>query len=182
MKKYKITIQGWGAEVTIGSVNEEQKIILNNQNKELWEIAAYDLEEWGGWYEIDDQFHRWGASESFVIVIEDESGEVIQEIDSEELYQFDTDEFQLLDINYVEVDETKDLLMCASHEKGMFFEGEFEDLKFDITKLKIKIDGEIGIGQHFFGDMISSIYYDGQRIDNSGGSTESKSFDVKKNF
>ena len=48
MKKYKVTIYGYGAEVTIGSVDEEQKEILNNPDKELWEIAANDLEETGG--------------------------------------------------------------------------------------------------------------------------------------
>ena len=29
MKKYKVTIYGYGAEVTIGSVDEEQKAIIN---------------------------------------------------------------------------------------------------------------------------------------------------------
>ena len=38
MKKYKVTIYGYGAEVTIGSVDEEQKAIIRatkEKNKEM---------------------------------------------------------------------------------------------------------------------------------------------------
>ena len=36
MKKYKVSIYGYGAEVTIGSVNEEQKTPINH-NKRFFE-------------------------------------------------------------------------------------------------------------------------------------------------
>jgi hypothetical protein len=183
MKKYKVTIYGYGAEVTIGSVDEEQKAIINNPDKELWEIVTNDLEDWGGWYEVDDQYHRWGASGTFTILIEDENGEEVYKIDSDNLSEFDTEEFQLVDYEYTEIDESKDLLMCASFEKGGFFEGDIEiEDDFDITKLKINIDEEIGIEEYYFGDIVSSVYYDDEEVDNYGGSTNGKSFDVTKNF
>ena len=182
MKKYKVSIYGYGAEVTIGSVDEEQKEILNNPDKELWEIAANDLEETGGWCEVDDQYHRWGASETFTILIEDENSEEVYKIDSDNLSEFDTEEFELVDYECIEVDESKDLLMCASFEKGGFFEGDIETEEFDITKLKIKIEGEVGIEEYYFGDIVAGVYYDDEEVDNYGGSTNGKSFDVTKNF
>lgn len=183
MKKYKVSIYGYGAEVTIGSVTEEQKEILNNPDKELWEIASDDLEETGGWYEIDDQYHRWGAAGNFTILIEDEEGETLYQIDSENIHQFDSDDFELVDYEEIEVDESKDLLMCASFEKGSFFEGDIlTEEDFNITKLKIRIDGEVGIDEYYFGDMVAGVYYDDEEIDNYGGSTDGKSFDVTKNF
>jgi len=171
MKKYKVTIYGYGAEVTIGSVDEEQKAIINNPDKELWEIVTNDLEDWGSWYEIDDQYHRWGASGTFTILIEDENGEEVYKIDSDNLSEFDTEEFQLVDYEYTEIDESKDLLMCASFEKGGFFEGDIETEEFDITKLKITIDEEIGIEEYYFGDIVAGVYYDDEEVDNYGGST-----------
>ena len=183
MKKYKVSIYGYGAEVTIGSVNEEQKEILNNPDKELWEIAANDLEEWGGWYEVDDQFHRWGAAGTFTVLIQDENGDTLYELDSDNLHEFDTDEFELVDYECIEVDESLDLLMCASFEKGGFFEGDIlTEEDFDITKLRIRIDGEVGIDEYYFGDIVSGVYYDDEEVDNYGGSTDGKSFDVTKNF
>ena len=183
MKKYKVSIYGYGAEVTIGSVNDEQKEILNNPDKELNEIASDDLEDFGGWYEIDDQYHRWGAAGNWTILIEDENGETLYEIESDNAHQYDTDDFELVEYENIEVDESKDLLMCVSFEKGSFFEGDIltED-DFDITRLKIKIDDEIGIDEYYFGDMIAGVYYDEEEIDNYGGSTDGKSFDVTKNF
>jgi len=183
MKKYKVSIYGYGAEVTIGSVDEEQKAIINNPDKELWQIVTNDLEDYGGWYEVDDQYHRWGAGGTFTVLIQDENGDTLYEIDSENLHEFDTDDFQLVNYECIEVDESNDLLMCASFEKGSFFEGDIElEGDFDITKLKINIDEEIGIEEYYFGDIISGVYYDDEEVDNYGGSTNGKSFDVTKNF
>ena len=182
MKKYKVTIYGYGAEVTIGSVDEEQKAIINNPDKELWQIVTNDLEDWGSWYEIDDQYHRWGAAETFTVHIQDENGDTLYELDSDNLHEFDTEEFELVDYGCIEVDESKDLLICASFEKGSFFEGDIETEEFDITKLKIKIEGEVGIEEYYFGDIVAGVYYDDEEVDNYGGSTNGKSFDVTKNF
>lgn len=183
MKKYKVSIYGYGAEVTVGSVNEEQKDILNNPDKEMWEIAANDLEDWGGWYEVDDQYHKWGACSSFTILIEDENGDKLYEVDSDNLSEFDTDDFELVDYECVDIDESQDILMCVSYEKGSFFEGDiYIEEDFDITKFRIRIDGEIGIDEYYFGDIVAGVYYDDEEIENYGGSTRGTSFDVTKNF
>ena len=59
MKKYTVSIQGYGHEITIGSVTDEQKEILNNEEKELIDIVNEDLDDYGGYHEIDNQYHRW---------------------------------------------------------------------------------------------------------------------------
>jgi hypothetical protein len=183
MRTYKISICGYGSEVTIGSVTEETKKILSNPDKELVEAVDEDLDEIGGWHEIDDQFHKWGASGGYTIEITDEEGETVLTIDSENLHDHDTEDFELVEYEYVPVDETKDLLMCISFEKGSFFQGDIttED-EFDITKMRIKIYDEIGISQYFYGDIVGEVYYDGEEVDNYGGDTNGKSFEAYKNF
>lgn len=183
MRTYKISIIGYGSEVTIGSVTEETKKILSNPDKELVEAVDEDLDEIGGWYEIDDQFHKWGASGVYIIEITDEEGETVLTIDSDSLHGQDTEGFELVEYEYVPVDETKDLLMCISFEKGSFFQGDITtDGEFDITKMRIKIYDEIGISQYFYGDIVGEIYYDGEEVDNYGGDTNGKSFEAYKNF
>ena len=183
MSKYKISIEGYGAEITIGSVTEEEKAILNNDEKDLVEIVNEDLEEICGWSEIDDQFHGWGATDVFTITVEDEEGKVIYEIDNDDMYKHDTDEFELFDFECPEIDEEQELLMCVSSEKGTFFLGDIEvDGEFDITKLRITIASDIEVGENYFGEIITGVYYDGEEIDSYGGDTIGKSFDVYKNF
>jgi len=52
MGKYTISISGYGCELTIGSVSEEEKEILSNEDKELIEIVTEDFDY--GPEEIDD--------------------------------------------------------------------------------------------------------------------------------
>lgn len=180
--KYTISIYGYGAEVTIGSVNEELKQVLSNAEKELVDIILDDLEDFGGWYSIDDQYHRWCAAGDFTILVVDEEGNEVLKIDSENMHKYDSDTFELVEYECVEVDESKDLLMCVGYEKGSFFEGDVEADRFEIGKLKIKIDGEVGIDEFYFGDIVGGIYYDGDEVENYGGGTDGKSFEVYKNF
>ena len=60
----------------------------------------------------------------------------------------------------------------SSNEKGTFFEGDIElTAPFDITKLGLhydEFDGE---------DIVTGLTYDGEDIDNYGGSTDGKSSD-----
>lgn len=84
--KYTISVYGYGSEVTIGSVNDEAKIILSNPEKELIDIVLEDLDDFGGWYEIDDQYHRWSADENFTLLVQDELGNTIYEIESDNLH------------------------------------------------------------------------------------------------
>lgn len=183
MKKYEISITGYGSELTIGSVTKEQKEILSNEDKDIHEIVNEDLDDFGGWNEIDDQFHCFGVSSPFTITISDEDGNELYNIPEENVYDYDADDFSLIENEYPEIDDTKDLLVCYTSEKGSFFLGYVElEGDFDITKLKI-VFSDIEIGDFFyFGDIMSNVLYDGEEIDNWGGDTSGKSFDVHKNF
>lgn len=179
MRKYKVSIQGYGTEIAIGSVTQEQKEILSNPDKDLLEIVCEDLDEYGGWHEVDDQFHRWGASGRYVIEIDDEEGNTVLSIDSDDIGEYEG----LIHYEECEIDESKDLLMCVAFEKGSFFEGDFEtEEEFDISKLRIRIDEEIGIPGYFYGDIVAGVFYDDEEVDNYGGSTDGKSFEAFASF
>ena len=107
----------------------------------------------------------------------------LYEIDDESKDKHDTDDFQLFETESPEIDATKDLLICYTSEKGSFFLGYVElEGEFDLTKLKIVIS-DIEVGDVFyFGEIISSVLYDGEELDNWGGDTDGKSFDIFKNF
>jgi hypothetical protein len=183
MKKYTVSIHGYGSEITIGSVTDEQKSILLNEDKDLVEIVQEDLDEYGAYYEIDNQYHRWGATDHYTITIEDEEGNTVFEVDEENIYDHDTDDFELVEFVYPEINEGLDLLVTVATEKGSFFLGNIEtEFDFDLSKLKIKIDSDIELGEYSFGQIVSSIFYDGEEVDNYGGDTNGKSFEVYKNF
>lgn len=183
MKKYIVSINGYGAEITIGSVTEQQKDILLNEDKDLIEIVQEDLDEYGAYYEIDDQYHRWGATDHYTITIEDESGNTVFEVDEDSLYDHDTDDFELVDFVYPEINTDLDLLITVSTEKGSFFLGNIEtEDDFDLSKLKIQIDSDIEFGEYCFSNIVSGVFYNGEEIDNYGGDTNGKSFEAYKNF
>lgn len=180
--KYTINVNGYGSEITIGSVNETEKEILSNPDKDLNEIVFEDLDEYCPWNEIDDQFHCFGATSPFTITIEDEQGNELYEITEDNIYDFNTDDFELVQFDSPDIDTSKDLLICCSSEKGNFFSGYIElEGEFDIKKLKIVIS-DVDFGDFNFGEIISNILYDGEELDNLGGDTDGKSFDVYKNF
>jgi hypothetical protein len=65
------------------------------------------------------------------------------------------------------------IFIGSSNEKGTFFEGEILlKAPFDIEKLDLnydEVDGE---------EIINSVYYDGEEVENWGGSTDGKSSDM----
>lgn len=185
MKNYTVSIEGYGHEITIGSVTEEQKVILNNEEKDLVDIVNEDLDEaYGGYSEIDNQYHRWGATDHYTITIEDEDGNVVFKANEDGIYEHDTDDFVLvetIDI-YEKINQDLDLLITCAQEKGSFFMGDFEAEEFDLTKLKITIDTDIIAGKYSLSDTVSGVFYDDEEVDNYGGDTSGKDFEVYKNF
>jgi hypothetical protein len=178
--KYTVSITGYGAEVTAGVPQENELELLCNEEKDIYDILM-DFED-RSWHDIDDQYHRWGAAGTFTVTITDESGNQVAKFNSDSLYYSEDDEDELVEFNSIEIDESQPILMCISYEKGEFFSGEFETDDFDIHKFKIQMDDEIGIDECYFGDLVSGVTYDGEEIDNIGGGTDGKSFEIYKNF
>jgi hypothetical protein len=187
--KYTVEIYGYGAEVSIGNPSEEEIQLLINDEDESLSSIVFDKFEERSWYDIDNQLHHCGcSSENATITIRDEKGNEIAEFSSDNSFELKSEtisveeDLELFNWEYTDIDESKPLMMSVSSEKGRFFEGQFETDNFDITKFKINGVDEIGLSDFYWGDMITSVSYDGEEIENYGGDTDGKSFDVYINF
>ena len=174
--KYTVNIWGYGCEVTIGSCDKElmeELLEEGDLNDKVFDLSI-------PYHEVDDQLHCWGATlDESTIVITDENGV--------EVFNTDTglgidDDLEYYQFQWKEIDTQKNLLMTISHEKGSFFDAEFECEQFDPSKLKVIIQEEIGIDQYWLGDIIYGVSYDGEELDNFGGDTSGKAFDAVINF
>lgn len=180
MKKYSILISGYGAEVSIGTLTNEQVDIINQQVANGNTLTTIVWEEMLGKssYELDDVYHNWGCGDVFNILVQDETKQVIFECTEELLYTDST----LFEYRDKYVDSETPMIMSVGGEKGVFFESVIECDNFDLDKLKVTIDSEVGIPNYFYGDMISQISYDGVELDNIGGSTDGKYFEAGTNL
>jgi len=188
-RTYKISMWGYGGEKVMGTVDRKVWDYCMENHVDLSEIAWSDEDTVqedmgldvdmlpfppGSWYECDDMGHINGVSrDAGTIQIEDENGNTVLERS--------LDSVDGTDIGLCCGDEVwagskpkgTVVFIGSSNEKGTFFEGEIElRAPFDIEKLELnydEFDGE---------DIITSVYYDGEEIENWGGSTDGKSSDM----
>jgi hypothetical protein len=188
-RTYKISMWGYGGEKVMGTVSKEIWDYCNSNQVDLSEIAwsdedtvqedmGLDLDMLpfppGSWYECDDMGHINGVSrDAGTIQIEDENGNTVLE---RSLDSVDGTDIGLCCSDEVWAGSKPKgtvVFIGSSNEKGTFFEGEIElRAPFDIEKLELnydEFDGE---------DIITSVTYDGEDIDNFGGSTDGKSSDM----
>jgi hypothetical protein len=189
-RTYKIQMWGYGGERVMGTTTQEVWDYCNNNQVDLSDIAwNYDAcEEMGldedllpfppgSWYECDSMGHVSGVSrDSGTLQIEDENGETVLEKSLDDITGGACDgepDWCCDDEVWIGSRKTGEIVFVgSSNEKGTFFEGEIElTAPFDITKLELhydEFDGE---------DIVTGIVYDGEDIDNNGGSTDGKSSD-----
>jgi hypothetical protein len=187
-RTYKIQMWGYGGEKVMGTVSKEIWDYCNANQVDLQDIAWGDedsVEDMGldldmlpfapgSWYECDDMGHINGVSrDAGTIQIEDENGNTVLE---RSLDSIDGTDIGLCCSDEVWAGSKPKgtvVFIGSSNEKGTFFEGEIElRAPFDIEKLELnydEFDGE---------DIITSVTYDGEDIDNWGGSTDGKSSDM----
>ena len=190
-RTYKISLWGYGGEKVMGTVDRKIYDYFKSRRLDLsdyaWDSEYADNNNIpdemqpfpsGSWYECDDMGHAGGVNrDAGSIQIEDETGVVIYDRRLEELTGWNEEdpEPEFNENQEIWIDEKPPgtvVFLGNSNEKGTFFEGEIA-LKspFDITKLTLgydDIDGE---------PIINSVSYDGEEIDNWGGSTDGKSSD-----
>jgi hypothetical protein len=176
MKNYKIYLWGYGGEITIGEVNDELraeiKAAKGNLTKRITESISTD------WNEIDDQLHSFGCH-NWELTVDDEEGKEIFRCESR---SYTKNPIKIKKFNS-QIDQTKNLVACFSEEKGTFF---IADLKleedFDPDKLELQQRTGIYIKNAHFPNLIFSINYDGEELNNWGGDTSGKAFTAYKNF
>lgn len=191
-RTYRVSMWGYGGERVMGTTTQEVWDYCNNNQVDLSDIAWSDEETVaeemgldidllpfypGSWYECDSMGHISGVSrDAGTIQIEDENGKTVYEksldsisgggCDGEPDWCCD-DEVWIGSRSKGEI-----VFVGSSNEKGTFFEGDIElTAPFDITKLELhydEFDGE---------EIVTGITYDGEEIDNNGGSTDGKSSD-----
>ena len=192
-RTYKISMWGYGGEKVMGTVDRAVWDYCMEHQVDLSEIAWGDedtaQEEMGldldmlpfppgSWYECDSMGHISGVSrDAGTLQIEDENNETVFErsldsivgggCDGEPDWYCD-DEVWVGSRSKGEV-----VFVGSSNEKGTFFEGEIAlRAPFDITKLELHYDDFDGE------EIVTSVVYDGEDIDNWGGSTSGKSSDM----
>jgi hypothetical protein len=187
-RTYRISMWGYGGEKVMGTVSQEAWDYCMENSVDLSDIAwnsdaaeDMDLNEDqlpfppGSWYECDGMAHTNGVSrDSGTIEITDENDEPVLNKDLNDWNEDEgSPEFECLDESYIgQCKEGEIVFIGSSNEKGTFFEGDIElTAPFDIRKLKLcyeEVDGE---------EIVSGVMYDGEDIDNYGGSTDGKSSD-----
>jgi hypothetical protein len=187
-RTYKIQMWGYGGEKVMGRVDPKCWDYCMEYQVDLVELAwsdedtvqdemGLDLDELpftpGSWYECDSMAHVNGVSRNAgTISIEDENGDTVFEKSFDDCDGCeDSPQWSCQDEVWVGMAKKGEVVFIgSSNEKGTFFEGEIElRAPFDIEKLELyydEVDGE---------EIINCVYYDGEEIENWGGSTDGKS-------
>lgn len=190
-RTYRVSLWGYGGEKVMGTVDKKVWNYCLKNSVDLSEIAwgsedtvveemGLDLDKLpfypGQWYECDSMAHVNGVSRAAGHVqVEDENGNTVFD---KELDDCDGGEgspaWSCQDEVWIGSRKKGEVVFIgSSNEKGTFFEGEFElRAPFDIEKLELyydEIDGE---------EIVTSVMYDGEEIDNNGGGTDGKSSDM----
>jgi len=188
-RTYKISMWGYGGEKVMGTVDPKVWDYCMEHQVDLVDIAwnydaceEMDLDEEqlpftpGSWYECDSMAHVNGVSrDSGNIQILDEKDETVFEKSLGDCDGCDdSPEWYCDDETYIGQRKKGEVVFIgSSNEKGTFFEGEIElTAPFNITKLELhceEVDGE---------EIVNSVYYDGEEINNNGGTTDGKSSDM----
>jgi len=188
-RTYKITMWGYGGEKVMGTVDRKIYDYFKQRRLDLSDYAwdsdyaeehniPEDMQPFpsGSWYECDGMGHASGVSRNAgTLQIDDENGDTVFQKSLEDITGGDDNEPEWECNDEVWIGSQPDgtvVFLGSSNEKGTFFEADLElKMPFDITKLTLgydEIDGE---------EIVNAVRYDGEDIDNWGGSTDGKSSD-----
>jgi hypothetical protein len=187
-RTYRISMWGYGGEKVMGTVDPkvwdycmEHQVDLSDVawNSEACEDMGLDEDLLpfppGSWYETDNMAHVNGVSRNAgTLQIEDENGDTVFQKSLDDCDGGDDSPQLHCDDEIWIGREPKGTVVFLgnSNEKGTFFEADLElTAPFDIEKLELhyeEVDGE---------EIVNGIVYDGEDIDNWGGSTDGKSSD-----
>jgi len=184
-RTYKVSMWGYGGETVMGTISREIYDYFKANKLSVsdfaWDGDYADAKEipedmWpftpGSWYDCDDLCHISGVSMSAGhIQVDDEEG---NEVLLRELDSLDGTDIELAIEGEYWTGMVDDGVVFIGHsnEKGTFFDAEIPlTSPFDPTKLTIVRDDVAGE------EIAYRIVYDGEEIENWGGSTDGKSSD-----
>ena len=187
-RTYTVNMWGYGGEYIMGTVDRKIYDYFRHRRLDLSEFAwdsdyadEHNIPEemWpfppGSYYDCDDIGHVYGVDRSCgTLQICDEKGAVVYERSLESLDGCDdSPELTWGDEYWIDMKPAGTVVFLGvSSEKGSFFEGEFELREpFDISKLSLEIEDFDG------NEIISSVYYDNEDIENAGANTNGKGSD-----
>ncbi len=192
-RTYKIQMWGYGGEKVMGTVDPKAWDYCIKHRIDLVDMAWGDYDEIiedrgldidqlpftpGSWYECDNMAHISGVSrDAGTVQIEDENGNTVFEKSLGDIVGGGCDgepEWCCNDEVWVGMRKKGEIVFIgSSNEKGTFFEGDIElKAPFNIEKLELhydEVDGE---------EIVNCVYYDGEEVENYGGSTDGKSSDM----
>ena len=186
-RAYKIQMWGYGGEYVMGRVDRKIYDYFKQRRLSVSDYAWDDhyadennipehMQPFpaGSWYDCDGMAHCHGVDKNCgTIQITDEQDQIIYERSLEDLdgCSNDSPEWRSGDEAWIDQEPAGTVVFIGiSSEKGTFFESTI-DLKepFDITKLQLGYDDVDG------NEIVNHVSYDGEDIDNFGGSTDGKS-------
>ena len=188
MKTYNIEIWSRGIEVGIGTITqpqydywEENSLFLGDvlndnfdyEENETPEDAKMTREYYN---EYDDIFFAFGPDmDNHTMIIKDDSDETVYEGDAYGLIREHDEDFDFMydsDEYFASIQKEGFYVQWCQGGKGHYFEGSFEAEELDMKKFKF-VNKETD-----YGDILSEIWYDGERIDNNAGDYDIKSFEA----
>jgi len=189
-RTYKISLWGYGGEYIMGTVDRKIYDYFRHRRLDLSDFAwdsdyadEHNIPEemWpfspGSYYDCDNICHEHGVDRNAgTVQIDDENGETIYQQSLENISGMGADgdepepEWGGGEEYWIGMNPVGTVVFFGvSNEKGTFFEAELPlTAPFDITKLELgydEIDGN---------DIINSVKYNGEQIDNWGGDTNGK--------
>ncbi len=190
-RTYRVRLWGYGGETVMGTVDRKVYDYFKQRRLDVSEFAwNYEYAEennipediWpfdpGSWHDCDNMGHCWGVDRSAgTIQVDDENGNTVYEKPLEDIVGYDEEnpepEWCCGDEVWIDSQPPGTVVFIGtSSEKGTFFEADLElKMPFNPAKLSLNYDEIDG------NEIITSVYYEDEELNNDGGDTTGKSTD-----
>ncbi len=190
-RTYRVRLWGYGGEYVMGTVDRKIYDYFKQRRLDVSEFAwdgdyaetnniPEDMQPFypGNWHDCDNMGHCWGVDRSAgTIQVDDENGNTVYEKSLEDIVGYDEEnpepEWSCGDEVWVDSQPAGSVVFIGtSSEKGTFFEADLElKMPFNPAKLCLHYDEIDG------NEIITSVSYDEEELNNDGGDTNGKSTD-----
>ncbi len=190
-RTYRVRLWGYGGEHVMGTVDRKIYDYFKQRRLDVAEFAwdgdyaetnniPEDMQPFypGQWHDCDNMGHCWGVDRSAgTIQVDDENGNTVYEKSLDDIVGYDEEnpepEWSCGDEVWIDSQPAGSVVFIGtSSEKGTFFEADLElKMPFNPAKLCLHYDEIDG------NEIITSVSYDEEELNNDGGDTNGKSTD-----